>query len=81
MAFFLGIIFTSLPLSFAESDIINKIQKSHSLMQDDQAAPSFGTRLNKISEEFSEVSVTAILPDYSIRPGEDALYYFHNPVY
>ena len=21
------------------------------------------------------------LPDYSIRPGEDALYYFHNPVY
>jgi hypothetical protein len=21
------------------------------------------------------------LPDYTIRPGEDALYYFHNPVY
>ena len=21
------------------------------------------------------------LPDYSIRPGDDALYYFHNPVY
>lgn len=23
----------------------------------------------------------ASLPDYNIRPGEDALYYFHNPVY
>ncbi len=64
MAFFLGIIFTSLPLSFAESDSINKIQRFHSLMQGDQTAPSFGTRLNEISEEFSEVSVTATLPDY-----------------
>jgi hypothetical protein len=64
VAFFLGIIFTSLPLSFAESDSINKIQRSHSLIQDDPTASSFGTRLNTISEEFSEVSVTAVLPDY-----------------
>ena len=64
VAFFLGIIFTSLPLSFAEPNSINKIQRSHSLMQEDRMVPSSGTRLQTISEEFSEVSVTAVLPDY-----------------
>ena len=64
----LGILVTSLSLSFAQSEKYNQAQLFQSFTKKIQTTSFSEQHSSKISKEFYEVSVTAVLPDYpSIR--------------
>ena len=63
-AILLSIIATFLSLGFAESDRQNQFQILQSVTEEEQTTSSFESSAYPKSEEFYEVGVTAVLPDY-----------------